>query len=91
MDSSIAIVGMSCRFAGCANPLALWDAVIAGKSMLSVPGADTEIPHGAKRLFDKPYPTRIGQLGELFSCVQAMQNFPRQINAGENQDLYFAT
>ena len=59
--------------------------------MLSVPGPDTEMPIGAKRLFDKPYPTRVGQLGDLFSCVQAMQNFPRQINAGENQDLYFAT
>lgn len=59
--------------------------------MLTVLGPDTELPFGAKRLFDKPYPTRIGQLGDLFSCVQAMQNFPRQINAGENQDLYFAT
>ena len=91
MDTAIAIVGMSCRFAGCANPSALWNAVVGGKSMLSVPGPDAELPFGAKRLFDKPYPTRIGQLGELFSCVQAMQNFPRQINAGENQDLYFAT
>lgn len=59
--------------------------------MLSVPGPDTELPYGVKRLFARPYPTRVGQLGDLFSCVQAMQNFPRQINAGENQDLYFAT
>ena len=91
MDSSIAIVGMSCRFAGCATPNALWNNVMNGRSTLTVPGPDTELPFGAKRLFDKPYPTRIGQLGDLFSCVQAMQNFPRQINAGENQDLYFAT
>ncbi len=82
---------MSCRFAGCANPPALWEAVTCGKCMLSVPGPDVERPHGARSLFDRPYPTRIGQLGDLFSCVQAMQNFPRQINAGENQDLYFAT
>lgn len=91
MDSSIAIVGMSCRFAGCASPSSLWNAIMCSKSMLTVPGADTELPNGAKKLFDKPYPCRVGQLGELFSCVQAMQNFPRQINAGENQDLYFAT
>ena len=91
MDSSIAIVGMSCRFAGCATPGALWNTVMQQKSRLTLPGPDTELPYGAKRLFDKPYPARIGQLGDLFSCVQAMQNFPRQINAGENQDLYFAT
>ncbi|MBR0196792.1 MAG: polyketide synthase [Kiritimatiellae bacterium] len=82
---------MSCRFAGCANPRALWNVIMGSKNMLSVPGPDTEIPYGTKKLFDNPYPTRIGQLGNLFSCVQAMQNFPRQINAGENQDLYFAT
>lgn len=91
MDGAIAIVGMSCRFAGCERPSSLWNAVMASRSMLTVPGPDTELPVGAKKLFDRPYPVRIGQLGELFSCVQAMQNFPRQINAGENQDLYFAT
>ena len=64
---------------------------MSSRSMLTPPGADTELPFGATRLFDRPYPTRLGQLGDLFSCVQAMQNFPRQINAGENQDLYFAT
>lgn len=91
MDGAIAIVGMSCRFAGCERPSSLWNAVMASKSMLTVPGPDTELPVGVKKLFNRPYPVRIGQLGELFSCVQAMQNFPRQINAGENQDLYFAT
>ena len=91
MASPIAIVGMSCRFAGCSGPSSLWNAVMEGRSMLSVPGPDTELSYGTKRLFDRPYPTRVGQLGDLFSCVQAMQNFPRQINAGENQDLYFAT
>ena len=65
--------------------------MLLGKSMLSVLGQDTELPYGTRNLFDRPYPVRIGQLGDLFSCVQAMQNFPRQINAGENQDLYFAT
>ncbi len=90
-DSPIAIVGMSCRFAGCATPAALWSAVMARRSLLTIPGKDTEIPVGQKNVFNRPYPTRLGQLGPLYSCVPSMQNFPRQVNAGENQDLYFAT
>ena len=82
---------MSCRFAGCATPGALWSAVMARRSMLTVPGEDTEMPPTRRKVFDRPYPVRIGQLGRLYACVPAMQNFPRQVNAGENQDLYFAT
>ena len=82
---------MSCRFAGCSTPQAYWDAIMARRSMLTVPGADAELPHGQRSIFGRSYPVRLGQLGELYSCVQSMQNFPRQVNAGENQDLYFAT
>jgi len=88
---SVAVVGMSCRFAGCATPAALWDAVMSRKALLTPPGPEAEIPFGQKNVFDRPYPTRLGQLGDLYACVPAMQNFPRQVNAGENQDLYFAT
>lgn len=91
MDTAIAIVGMSCRFAGCSTPQAYWDAIMARRSMLTVPGADAELPHGQRSIFGRSYPVRLGQLGELYSCVPSMQNFPRQVNAGENQDLYFAT
>lgn len=91
MESAIAIVGMSCRFAGCPHPAAFWDAVMQQRSLLTLPGQDAELPFGQRDVFDRPYPTRLGQLGELYSCVPAMQNFPRQVNAGENQDLYFAT
>ena len=91
MQNAIAIVGMSCRFAGCHTPAALWRTVMERRSMLSVPGPDAEIPFGQKNVFDRPYPTRLGQLGDLYACVPSMQNFPRQVNAGENQDLYFAT
>ena len=87
----IAIVGMSCRFAGCPNPDAFWDAIMQQRSMLTLPGQDAELPFGQRDVFDRPYPMRLGQLGELYSCVPSMQNFPRQVNAGENQDLYFAT
>ena len=88
---AIAIVGMSCRFAGCNSPAALWEAVMARRNLLSAPGPDCEIPVGQRNVFDRPYPTRLGQLGDLYACVPSMQNFPRQVNAGENQDLYFAT
>ena len=91
MESPIAIVGMSCRFAGCPGPAAFWDVVMQQRSMLTLPGQDVELPFGRRNIFDRRYPTRIGQLGDLYSCVPSMQNFPRQVNAGENQDLYFAT
>lgn len=91
MDNAIAIVGMSCRFAGVASPAALWNVIRERRSQLTPPGPEAELPLGQKNLFDRPYPTRIGQLGNLYACVPSMQNFPRQVNAGENQDLYFAT
>ena len=91
MDTPIAIVGMSCRFAGCGSPAALWNAVMAKRSMLTVPGPDVELPVGQRSVFGGAYPVRIGQIDKLYSCVPSMQHFPRQVNAGENQDLYFAT
>ena len=91
MEDSVAIVGISCRFAGCNSPASLWDAVMSRRSMLTSLGVGCEMPTGQKSVFDRPYPVRLGQLGDLYSCVPAMQTFPRQVNAGENQDLYFAT
>jgi len=92
MDNNpIAIVGMSCRFAGVNSPAALWNAIRERKVLLTPPGPEAELPPGMRNVFDSPYPARIGQLGDLYACVPSMQNFPRQVNAGENQDLYFAT
>ena len=91
MDTPIAIVGMSCRFAGCPTPKTFWETIRSRRVMLTPPGPEAELPLGQRNVFDRPYPTRIGQLGDLYSCVPSMQNFPRQVNAGENQDLYFAT
>ena len=91
MNANIAIVGMSCRFAGCASPSALWDAIMSRRVMLTPTDADARMPTGTKNVFPRPYPTHLGQLGDLYACVPSMQNFPRQVNAGENQDLYFAT
>lgn len=64
---------------------------MARRVLLTPPGPEAELPIGQKNVFACPYPTRLGQLGDLYACVPAMQNFPRQVNAGENQDLYFAT
>lgn len=61
------------------------------RNCLTPLGPDSEIPLGQRNVFDCPYPIRMGQLGALYSCVPSMHNFPRQVNAGENQDLYFAT
>ena len=91
VDNPIAIVGMSCRFAGCRNLAAFWDAIRNRRIMLTAPGPEAELPIGQRNVFNRPYPARIGQLGDLYACVPSMQNFPRQVNAGENQDLYFAT
>ena len=82
---------MSCRFAGCPTPSAFWGAVMARRCCLTPLGPDAELPLGQRNVFERPYPVRMGQLGPLFACVPSMQNFPRQVNAGENQDLYFAT
>ena len=91
MDCPIAIVGMSCRFAGCPTLAAFWDVIRNRRVMLTQPMREAELPVGQHNVFNRPYPVRIGQLGNLYSCVPSMQNFPRQVNAGENQDLYFAT
>jgi len=91
MTNEIAIVGMSCRFAGCATPTALWNAVMQRQNLLTPPGRETELPPGQRNIFERPYPARIGQLDGLYACIPSMQNFPRQVNVGENQDLYFAT
>ena len=77
MDTPIAIVGMSCRFAGCGSPAALWNAVMAKRSMLTVPGPDAELPVGQRSVFGGAYPVRIGQIDKLYSCVPSMQHFPR--------------
>ena len=91
MDNAVAIIGMSCRFAGCPTPAAFWDVIRERRIMLTPPGPEQELPFGQKNVFDRPYPACVGQLGDLYACVPSAQNFPRQVNAGENQDLYFAT
>ena len=92
MESTpIAIVGMSCRFAGAKDLRAFWRNIISGRSSFTPLGPEAALPIGAKKVFGTAYPTVGGQLGNLYSCRPYEQTFPRQINAGENQDIYFVT
>ena len=87
----IAIVGVSCRFAGAPDPGAFWRLIMHRESALVPFGPDLALAPDGHRLFpDRVYPTAGGLLGDLYACVPRDITFPRQINAGENQDLYFA-
>lgn len=92
MDSAtIAIVGMSCRFAEAGSLRDFWRNIIARRSALTPLSPDVALPIGGRNMFDATYPIVGGQLGDLYSCRPFEQTFPRQMNAGENQDLYFVT
>ena len=86
----IAIVGVSCRFARAPTPSAFWRLVMHRQSGIAPLGDEAALAPGQHNIFNRPYPTHGGLLGGLYSCVPRDQTFPRQINAGENQDLYFA-
>ncbi len=89
-NSSIAVVGVSCRFAAAPDPGAFWRLIMHRESGITPLESDVALPPGGKNLFDRTYPTHGGQLGKLYACVPRDITFPRQINSGENQDLYFA-
>ena len=86
----MAIVGVSCRFAGAATYRGFWQNIMDGRAALTPLGKDVALPFGTHPLFGSAYPTVAGQLGRLYSCIPAQMNFPRQMNKGENHDLYYA-
>ena len=90
-DIPIAITGMSCRFAAAHDIRAFWRNIIGGNSAFAPLDASAAMPIGVKNIFDAAYPASGAQLGSLYSCRPFEQTFPRQINAGENHDLYFVT
>ena len=88
----IVITGMSCRFAESPNLTAFWRNVMQRKTLFA-PLNGTAQGDGAaarKNLFDRPSPAYGGLLNDLYSCNPADQYFPRKLNAGENQDVFFA-
>jgi len=86
----IAIVGVSCRFARAPTPSAFWRLIMHRQSGIAPLGDEAALAPGQRNIFDRPFPTHGGLLGDLYSCVPRELTFPRQLNAGENQDLYFA-
>lgn len=87
----IVITGVSCRFAGSPSPGALWKNVLHRKSTFSPMESENSgrvIPQST--VFDRPYPSHGASLKDLYACNPADQYFPRKINPGENQDVFFA-
>lgn len=61
------------------------------ESALAPLGFGLALDVNTKNVFpDRVYPTHGGVLGDLYACRPRDITFPRQMNAGENQDLYFA-
>jgi acyl transferase domain-containing protein len=88
----IVITGVSCRFAESPTPAALWKNILQRRALftpLAEPAAQPERAAQRKSLFDRPYPTCAAQLGDLYACNPSDQYFPRKLNAGENQDVFF--
>jgi len=88
----IVITGMACRFAESANLASFWRNVMLRRSLFSCLPDSVSVDQTPTRkpLFDRPYPTRSALLGDLYACSPADQYFPRKMNAGENQDVFFA-
>ncbi|MDD2598856.1 MAG: polyketide synthase [Kiritimatiellae bacterium] len=87
------ITGISCRFAESQAPSALWKNILQRRTLFTQ--IDPEAGSGkhgasAKYVFDRPYPRYGALLKDLYACNPADQYFPRKINAGENQDVFFA-
>ena len=91
MDAApIAIVGVSCRFAGAPHPGAFWRMIMHQASGISPLGEELSLPYGGKNLFDSPYPSHGALLGKLYSFLPREQDVPNELSLGENQDRYFA-
>ena len=90
-NSSIAIVGLSCRFAGCSNVGEFWRLLMDRRSSLAPLSDAAALSVNDKKIFDKPYPVIGGQLGELYSCMPRMFSEIPSCVPGTNSDIPFAT
>lgn len=89
----IVITGIACRFADSPNHAAFWRNIMQRRALFSPlndPLETADKPALRKNLFDRPYPSYAAQLGDLYACNPADQYFPRKMNEGENQDVFFA-
>jgi len=84
---------MACRFAETPNVAAFWKNILQRRALFTpfADMADAANPSASRKtLFDRPYPTYAAQLGDHYACNPTDQYFPRKLNAGENQDVFFA-
>ena len=89
----IVITGLSCRFAESPNHAAFWRNIMQRRALFSPlgePADPADRPALRKNLFDRPYPAYAAQLNDLYACNPTDQFFPRKMNEGENQDVFFA-
>lgn len=89
----IAVTGLSCRFAGSPDLESFWRNIMEGQKLFTPidglgPGSD--LYDLRETLFGRPLPTYAAVLGEHYACNPADQHIPRELDAGENQDVFFA-
>lgn len=89
----IVITGMAGRFAESPNLASFWRNIMQRRALFSAL-ADPSLPRDRtpprKPIFDRPYPAYASLLNEVYACNPSDQYFPRKLNAGENQDVFFA-
>ena len=90
-QDDIVITGISCRFAKSPTPGILWRNILERRALFT-PLESEETARAASKntVFDRPYPSHGALLNELYACNPSDQYFPRKINPGENQDVFFA-
>ena len=86
----IVIIGISCRFAEAGDPRSFWQRILSGQSAFVPFAGEQEESVPGKPVFDRTFPDFAARLGELYACSASDQYFPREMNAGENHDLFFA-
>lgn len=89
-DSSFAIVGVSCRFAGCANVKDFWQLVLGGSQALAPLDTSAALTVNDRKVFERSYPVIGGQLGDLYSCVPRSFSVTPSCQPGTNYDIPFA-
>lgn len=90
-NSTISIVGVACKFAGCANVPEFWRLLMDRRTSLAPLDDTAALTVNDRKIFDKPYPVIGGQLGDLYSCTPRLFSETPSCVPGTNSDISFAT
>lgn len=93
-NSAVAIIGLACRFAGCADLKAFWTRVLMGRPAFSLPdGPDAcRLPPGrAGTRFGRVATLRGGYLRDLWQVSPASLDLPAAALGGTNPEVPLAT